>query len=245
MVLIDQDSWDKDICFRFHNLLKTIKQNGSINNSGIPLKIFLLATCTSSSERKELKLDRLVDNVITKPLRLSALAFTFQEATGFGKTEHNTRAKSSTLRTLLRAKQILVVDDTSVNRRVAEGALKKYGAVVTCVEGGKVAVGLLKPPHKFDACFMDLQMPGMDGFEATREIRSLESEYNEKIDSGEVSVDMSENLVHWHTPILAMTADVIQATNEECMKCGMDDYVSKPFDEGQLYSAVARFFGTE
>ncbi|CAA2989514.1 histidine kinase 2 [Olea europaea subsp. europaea] len=245
MVLIDQDIWDKDICFRFHNLLKTIKQNGSINNSGIPLKIFLLATCTSSSERKELKLDRLVDNVITKPLRLSALAFTFQEATGFGKTEHNTRAKPSTLRTLLRAKQILVVDDTSVNRRVAEGALKKYGAVVTCVEGGKVAVGLLKPPHKFDACFMDLQMPGMDGFEATREIRSLESEYNEKIDSGEVSVDMSENLVHWHTPILAMTADVIQATNEECMKCGMDDYVSKPFDEGQLYSAVARFFGTE
>lgn len=46
----------------------------------------------------------------------------------------------------------------------------------------------------------------------------------------------------WHTPILAMTADVIQATHEACIKCGMDEYVSKPFGEGQLYSAVARFF---
>ncbi|CAI9754490.1 unnamed protein product [Fraxinus pennsylvanica] len=165
---------------------------------------------------------------------LSALAITFQEATGFGKTGHNTKAKRSTIRTLLKDKQILVVDDNAVNRRVAEGALKKYGAVVTCAEGGMLAVGLLKPPHKFDACFMDLQMPGMDGFEATRQIRSLECEYNEKIDSGEVSVDMSENLAHWHTPILAMTADVIQATNEELVDCGMDDYVSKPFDEGQL-----------
>lgn len=46
----------------------------------------------------------------------------------------------------------------------------------------------------------------------------------------------------WHMPILAMTADVIQATYEECMKCGMDGYVSKPFEEKQLYQAVAKFF---
>lgn len=45
----------------------------------------------------------------------------------------------------------------------------------------------------------------------------------------------------WHLPILAMTADVIQATYEECLKCGMDGYVSKPFDEEQLYRAVAKF----
>ncbi|GKF54804.1 histidine kinase 2, partial [Tanacetum coccineum] len=46
---------------------------------------------------------------------------------------------------------------------------------------------------------------------------------------------------HWHTPILAFTVDVIQATDEECMKCGMDGYVAKPFKEEQLYSAVAYF----
>jgi histidine kinase 2/3/4 (cytokinin receptor) len=46
---------------------------------------------------------------------------------------------------------------------VAEGALKKHGAIVTCVESGKAALEKLKPPHSFDACFMDFQMPEMDG----------------------------------------------------------------------------------
>lgn len=56
---------------------------------------------------------------------------------------------------------------------------------------------------------------------------------------------MYGNVAHWHVPILAMTADVIQATHVECARCGMDDYVSKPFEEEQLYSAVARFFESD
>lgn len=79
-------------------------------------------------------------------------------------------------------------------------------------------------------------------FEATRQIRLRERQFNEQIASGEASAEMFGNVTYWHTPILAMTADVIQATNEECMKCGMDDYISKPFEEEQLYNAVARFF---
>ncbi|KAL0311148.1 UNVERIFIED_CONTAM: Histidine kinase [Sesamum angustifolium] len=242
MVLIDQESWDKETCFLFHSLIKKMRHTTSRSVRGFSLKIFLLATCLSSTDRNKLKLDELVDDLITKPLRLSALVSTFQEATG---KRLDTRRKPSRLRNLLKGRQILVVDDNVVNRRVAEGALKKYGAVVTCVEGGKFAVELLKPPHEFDACFMDLQMPEMDGFEATRQIRSFEKEYNEKISCGETSVGgVGGTPSRWHTPILAMTADVIQATNEACMKCGMDDYVSKPFGEGQLYSAVARFFET-
>jgi arabidopsis histidine kinase 2/3/4 (cytokinin receptor) len=54
-------------------------------------------------------------------------------------------------------------------------------------------------------------------------------------------VEADQNMGYWHVPILAMTADVIQATYEECLRCGMDGYVSKPFDEQQLYSAVAHF----
>ncbi|KAK4386351.1 Histidine kinase [Sesamum angolense] len=242
MVLIDQESWDKETCFLFHSLIKKMRHTISRSVRGFSLKIFLLATCLSSTDRNKLKLDELVDDLITKPLRLSALVSTFQETTG---KRLDTRGKPSRLRNLLKGKQILVVDDNVVNRRVAEGALKKYGAVVTCVEGGKFAVELLKPPHEFDACFMDLQMPEMDGFEATRQIRNFEKEYNEKISCGETSVGgVGGTPSRWHTPILAMTADVIQATNEACMKCGMDDYVSKPFGEGQLYSAVARFFET-
>lgn len=70
----------------------------------------------------------------------------------------------------------------------------------------------------------------------------MEKKVNEAISSGEASAEKFGNMAQWHTPILAMTADVIQASNEECMKCGMDDYVSKPFEEEQLYSAVAPFF---
>ena len=65
---------------------------------------------------------------------------------------------------------------------------------------------------------------------------------NGLIKSGEASSKMYGNVAQWHIPILAMTADVIQATHEECTRCGMDDYVSKPFEEEQIYSAVAHFF---
>nr|7P8C_A Chain A, Receiver domain of histidine kinase 4 [Arabidopsis thaliana]7P8C_B Chain B, Receiver domain of histidine kinase 4 [Arabidopsis thaliana] len=131
---------------------------------------------------------------------------------------------------LLTGKKILVVDDNIVNRRVAAGALKKFGAEVVCAESGQVALGLLQIPHTFDACFMDIQMPQMDGFEATRQIRMMEKETKEKTN------------LEWHLPILAMTADVIHATYEECLKSGMDGYVSKPFEEENLYKSVAKSF---
>ncbi|MCD9639840.1 Histidine kinase 2 [Datura stramonium] len=193
----------------------------------------------SSTERDELKSAGIVDHVLAKPVRLSGLITCFQEAIGYRNKKQVTRGKPSILGSLLTGKHILVVDDNVINRRVAEGALKKYGAIVTCVDSGRL-LAHLNPPHKFDACFMDLQMPEMNW--TTRQVRNLENKYNEKVDSGELLPSMCAKVAHWHTPILAMTADVIQATNEECMKCGMDDYVSKPLEEGKIYSAVARFF---
>uniref|UniRef100_M1A6G5 histidine kinase n=3 Tax=Solanum tuberosum TaxID=4113 RepID=M1A6G5_SOLTU len=240
VVFVDQDSWDKETSLTLSNMLKELRTNGSTTTLGKPPKICLL--CMSFMEKDDLKSAGIVDHVLTKPVRLSGLITCFQEAIGYQNKKRVTQP--STLGSLLTGKHILVVDDNNVNRRVAEGALKKYGAIVTCVDSGKAALTHLNPPHNFDACFMDLQMPEMDGFEATRQIRNLENKYNEKVDSGALLPGMSARVAHWHTPILAMTADVIQATNEECMKCGMDDYVSKPFEKGQLYSTVARFFGS-
>lgn len=79
-------------------------------------------------------------------------------------------------------------------------------------------------------------------FEATRRIREWEHNVNISIQCGEVSVEAYDNISTWHVPILAMTADVIQATSEECLRCGMDGYVSKPFEAEQLYREVSRFF---
>ncbi|XVF71767.1 hypothetical protein PTKIN_Ptkin12aG0065500 [Pterospermum kingtungense] len=242
MILIDKDVWNQEVVLQLRSLLKEHMQNGRLDISTNLPKIFLLGTSMSPVERSKLKTAGFVNNVLMKPLRLSVLIACFQEALGNGRKDQVRRKKMSMLGSLLREKRILVVDDNKVNRRVAEGALKKYGAIVTCVERGQDAVDKLKPSHNFDACFMDLQMPEVDGFEATRQIRTAESEVNEKLASGEASVEMDGNVSHWHIPILAMTADVIQATNEECLKCGMDGYVSKPFEEEQLYSAVASFF---
>lgn len=77
-------------------------------------------------------------------------------------------------------------------------------------------------------------------FEATRRIRDMETSLNDRVQKGEAP-EVHGNVVHWHTPILAMTADVIQATHEHCLQAGMDGYVSKPFEESQLYGEVARF----
>lgn len=224
LVLIDKDAWNKE---EYSDLLK---EQPSTRPSP---KIILLATFTTPSELSEIKSSGLVDEVVMKPLRMSVLICCLQETMGSGGgKKRQTNRKPKNLGKLLRGKKILVVDDTAVNRRVADAVLRKYGALVTCVDSGKAAVAMLKPPHDFDACFMDLQMPEMDGFEATRRVRDLEEEMNKKAECSR----------KWHTPILAMTADVIQATNEKCIKCGMDGFVSKPFEEEELYSSVARFF---
>ncbi|XP_038900425.1 histidine kinase 2-like isoform X2 [Benincasa hispida] len=242
MILIDRDIWDKKVGLKFHLLFKEHVDKSVTNVQMNGPKLFLLANPKSSNEQYELKSSGHVNNILSKPLQLDVLVSCFHEAFRIEKRNQVIIKKPSTLGKLLKEKHILVVDDNAVNRRVAEGALKKYGAVVTCVKCGKDAVALLNPPHNFDACFMDLQMPEMDGYEATRQVRAVESEVNAKIASGEVSTE--DNKVHWHTPIFAMTADLIQAMNEECLKCGMDGYVAKPFEEEQLYSAVARFFET-
>lgn len=74
-------------------------------------------------------------------------------------------------------------------------------------------------------------------FEATNRIRMMESKANEQMNG-----DGNARKSKWHVPILAMTADVIHATSDECLKCGMDGYVSKPFEEENLYQEVAKFF---
>lgn len=72
----------------------------------------------------------------------------------------------------------------------------------------------------------------------------METSITSAIQSGELSEEAYGNISNWHVPILAMTADVIQATNEACFKCGMDGYVSKPFEAEILYREVSRFFHT-
>ncbi|EYU42086.1 hypothetical protein ABFS82_05G001200 [Erythranthe guttata] len=219
MVFIEEEIWD-------------------CKNVGNPKMLILSNSCSSDSARSPF--------AITKPLRVSKLAASLQRAMGMSSGGNNLSREihALSLRNLLHGRKILVVDDNPVNLRVAAGALKKYGADVVHAERGAKAITLLTPPHLFDACFMDIQMPEMDGFEATERIRKIELGIKNGIEDGELSVEAYGNVSNWHVPILAMTADVIQATNEACARSGMDGYVSKPFEAEQLYREVSRVFQT-
>ncbi|CAH8363535.1 unnamed protein product [Eruca vesicaria subsp. sativa] len=230
MILVEKDSWisTEDIDSEIRQL--NTRTNGNVHHKTPKLALF--ATNITNSEFDRAKSAGFADTVIMKPLRASMIGACLQQVLELRKTrQHHPEGSSpATLKSLLTGKKILVVDDNMVNRRVAAGALKKFGAEVVCAESGQVALGLLQIPHSFDACFMDIQMPQMDGFEATRQIRMMEKEAKEK------------TKLEWHLPILAMTADVIHATYEECLKSGMDGYVSKPFEEENLYKSVAKSF---
>jgi len=159
MILIDKDAWDKE-CLILCKIRK-LRQNGIKRDPILP-KIYLLDAHPSIDEHAELKSVGIIDDILTKPLWLSSLVQSYKESLGTEKNEVN-RKKVSKLGSLLMNKQILVVDDNAVNRRVAKGFLQKYEAKVTSVESGMAALEVLKLPHNFDACFMDLQMPEMNG----------------------------------------------------------------------------------
>lgn len=246
MVLIEKDAWGPGTGLLFPSQVRVgLFPRGPFLQSKGLLKMILLATSLTLEETQKAKAAGFAETVILKPLRASMLAVCLQLALGFCNRREHLREPlkvSSPLSNVLSGKSILVVDDNIVNRRVAAGALKKYGANVICTDSGKSAISMLRQPHNFNACFMDVQMPEMDGFEATRQIRAAELANMECTSNG------GETLVNnnrWHVPILAMTADVIQATHEECLRCGMDGYVSKPFEEEQLYKALAPFFDKE
>ncbi|XP_074582207.1 putative histidine kinase 5 [Curcuma longa] len=243
MFLVDKDAWGEGSGISFPRFLSESLKNGVVMHKDLQPKMFLIATSLNPTEVYDLKLAGYVDSML-KPLRLSMIVACLQKALSLGQKRQHTKAKPMALQSILRGKNILVVDDNIINQKVAAGTLKKFGAIVTCADSGKEAIRRLQPPHNFDACFMDVQMPEMDGFEATQKVREMENTVNKLIASGDVSPEIYGKS-HWHVHILAMTADVIQATHEHCLRSGMDDYVSKPFEEQQLYSAVAHFFESD
>jgi CheY-like chemotaxis protein len=119
------------------------------------------------------------------------------------------------------ATRVLLAEDNPVNQRVACRILTKRGYPVTVVGNGKEALAALAR-DPFDIVLMDVQMPEMDGFEATRAIRL------EEAGNGQ------------HLPIVAMTAHAMNGDREKCLANGMDDYVTKPIEPAQLFDAIAR-----
>jgi two-component system sensor histidine kinase/response regulator len=116
--------------------------------------------------------------------------------------------------------RILMAEDNLVNQKVARGALEKMGFTVDIVGNGAEAVAAWKT-DRYDIILMDCQMPVMDGYQATREIRRAESGAR-------------------HIPIVALTADAMKDAAQSCRDAGMDEYLTKPFDRVRLRDIIER-----
>ncbi len=117
--------------------------------------------------------------------------------------------------------RVLVAEDNPINQKVATSMLQKIGCTADVVGNGHEAVERCRKLH-YDLVFMDCQMPGMDGFEATAAIRAEEGDAE-------------------HIPIVAMTAHAMPSDRERCLASGMDDYLTKPISVEQLRAVIARW----
>ena len=120
--------------------------------------------------------------------------------------------------------QILVVEDNEVNQAVAIGMLKKLGyRGIHTANNGREALDKVEQTH-YDLIFMDMQMPVMDGYQATTALREREQTLAVATDGAAIP----------HTPVVALTANAMEGDRERCLEAGADDYLSKPFSPMDL-----------
>jgi PAS domain S-box-containing protein len=163
-----------------------------------------------------------VNAFLTKPIHQSTLFNAIMDT--FGKKalkieekEKHITTRASIYKNFLRGIRILVAEDNPTNQEIALAILEGAGIVVEIANNGKKAVEALQRT-RFDAVLMDIQMPEMDGYEATRMIRK-----DPKFKS---------------LPIIAMTAHAMKGDEEKCLEAGMDGYVSKPISQDRLFHTI-------
>ncbi|MBR9987957.1 MAG: response regulator [Desulfosarcina sp.] len=169
-----------------------------------------------------------INGFLTKPIYPSTLFDAIMD--GFGKAggkgagrkkQFTTRA--SIYRKPLKGIRVLVAEDNPTNQQVAQAILEGAGIAVTIVNNGEAAVQAIRDTP-FDAVLMDIQMPRMNGYEATRKIRELPQ-------GGTI-------------PIVAMTAHAMKGDEEKCLEAGMDGYISKPVNQDRLFHTLWRLLRT-
>ncbi|HEY2115229.1 MAG TPA: two-component regulator propeller domain-containing protein, partial [Candidatus Angelobacter sp.] len=156
---------------------------------------------------------------VLKPVTLSELLTAVRQALLPVAAEAQGPSKDEKLPS--RQLRILLAEDNLVNQRLAVRMLEKMGHLVAMAQTGKEALDALRT-GKFDLVLMDLQMPEMDGFAATRKIRKAEHGGHDRL------------------PVIAMTAHAMKGDREECLAAGMDDYLAKPINSEELRQVIER-----
>jgi CheY-like chemotaxis protein len=135
--------------------------------------------------------------------------------------------------------QLLLVEDNEINQQVAKEILEGSGLNVTLANNGQEAVNAVKE-NEYDAVLMDIQMPVMDGYQATRKIREWETEVREQR-TEDRSQDSALSPQSSELPIIAMTAHAMAGDENKSLEAGMNGHVTKPIDPGQLFAALQKW----
>ena len=185
--------------------------------------------CLSSTATSGVTIDRSkwdITDILIKPVREQDLLNSI--ALSLGLISPDTTSESSSSAILLEESvaplRILIAEDNLVNQKLAVALLKKEGHQVEVANNGRQAV-LLFQQHEFDLILMDVQMPEVDGYEATREIRELQTQLGKRI------------------PIIALTAHAGPADRQKCLSAGMDEYISKPIRVEELHARIEKMTG--
>ncbi len=167
-----------------------------------------------------------IKTILSKPIGQTEFLSTIAKVTkriNDKKQEHQHDEKKEISQNNNTDLKILLAEDNLINQKVMQKMLEKIHYSVNIVENGKEALNALQQ-QPYDIIFMDCQMPEMDGFETTKEIRKIEGKKN-------------------HTTIIAITANALRGDREKCIEAGMDDYIAKPIKPVELESMIKKWTG--
>jgi CheY-like chemotaxis protein len=162
-----------------------------------------------------------VNKFLSKPIFSSTLADVINECLG---TDDADAGEEKTAVDCFKGFRILLAEDIDINREIVMALLEPTLLDIDCAENGVEAVRLFtEAPERYRMIFMDIHMPEMDGYEATRRIRALDNLYAKQI------------------PIVAMTANVFRQDIEKCLAAGMNDHIGKPLDFNEVLAKLRKY----
>ena len=242
LILLDSDMPEKD----GFSLAAWIRQQ-KISDAGIIMML------TFPHFRRKSELAELgITTSVLKPVGALELINVILNSLGIAKPAPDLADKTAqrVIRVPSRSLKILVAEDTPFNQKFILRLLERWNHHATLAENGRQVLETFKR-ESFDIVLMDVQMPEMDGLEATRKLREWESvSANADTDvwKTEIREQKTEDRTQAsnrqpptaNTPIIAMTAHVVKGDRERCLEAGMDEYISKPIDSDKLFEAIEK-----
>jgi CheY-like chemotaxis protein len=241
-------------------LVRELKVRSPVNTIVIMISAFEWTVIAEEAKKAG------VDKFLSKPLFQSSIVDVINECLGLGRKQIE---ETANIDKLFAGQHILLAEDVEINREVVLALLEPTQAEIDCAENGREAVRMFsEAPDKYDIIFMDVQMPEMDGYEATRCIRSIEAERAQKANDTSFFIQKEQEFLKETNgtsfsvqkqqeflketpklllerpkgvPIIAMTANVFREDIEKCLEAGMDDHIGKPLDFKDLIKKL-RFY---